>query len=50
MVSNERGGNILPKTGGSGNMNFLLIGFGMMMAAILGKSIYSIRKKKILKG
>ncbi len=49
MVSNERGGNILPRTGGSGNMNFLLIGFGMMMAAILGKGIYSIRKKKILK-
>ena len=46
MVSNERGGNVLPRTGGSGNRSFLLTGFGFIMAALLGKGIYSKKQKK----
>ena len=46
VVANERSGNVLPSTGGIGELPILIAGLGTAVSALVGGTVYKNRRKK----
>ncbi|MBO4457165.1 MAG: hypothetical protein J5802_05565 [Butyrivibrio sp.] len=46
VVANERSGNVLPNSGGIGELPILIAGLGTAVSALLGGTAYRIKRKK----